>query len=77
MSYAQFSGRFEVLVEVVTPDYKYWNRLKGSEGRRTFATRQEAEQAIEDEIASWPNWSEGRKHSFRSRCRIKESTRED
>lgn len=63
---------YKVMIEVVTPDYKYYNQLGGYGS--TYSSKQDAYDAIEREISRWPNWSDGRKQSFRSHCNLVEVT---
>jgi hypothetical protein len=60
--------KYDVWVEVAGVEgYKYIRPLT----TKLFESHAEAKQAIEDEIAKWPRWSEQRKASFRSHCKIK------
>jgi hypothetical protein len=64
--------RYQVNVEVATPDYKYTQRLDDC-GIWSYPSREAAQEAIENYMArAFPNWPEGRKASFRSHCSIKE-----
>jgi len=62
-------------------EYDVWVDIVGVEGYKyiqpltinLFRSRVEAEQAIE--LAINPDWSEGRKASFKSHCHIKEVNR--